>query len=326
MPVLLNGSTLDDDLAAGAGLFIFTGNGTLTGSGSMPGVAAGQAVIVSAASVTVVLGVNLSNAGTITLGDSGGGFSVLENPGALTNSGQLNAIAGGGGIRYLRTNITNAAAGTIDIGTTTFQDQGTLTTNNGTVMVEASGNLALGGNSSFANNGGAVTNNGTFSLSHGTFIQRGGTESGQAVLLSSSTLDDDLGAGAGLFTFTGNGTLTGSGNNPGVAAGQVVTVSAANTFVDLGVNLTNAGTITLGDGGGGYSVLRGAFVLSNSGHLNTIAGGGGVRYLRVNITNSSGGTVDIAAPEHLAGRSRRGSHHVHQQWHGNGRSRQLASP
>jgi hypothetical protein len=75
---------------------------------------------------------------------------VLSGPGALTNSGQLNAIAGGGGNRYLRTSISNAAAGTIDIGTTTIQDQGTATTNNGTVTVEANGTLSLGNGFSFA--------------------------------------------------------------------------------------------------------------------------------------------------------------------------------
>ncbi len=292
-PVLLSGSTLDDDLGAGAGFFTFTGNGTLTGSGSNPGVAVGQVVTVSASNISVALGVNLTNAGTIILGDSGGGYSWLANPGTLTNSGQLNTIAGGGGIRYLRLNITNTAAGTITIGTATNQDQGgNLTTNNGTVTVEPAGTLALSG-FSFANNGGTVSNNGTFGVSSGTFTQRGGTVTGTAVLLSGSTLDDDLGAGAALFTFTGNGTLTGSGSNPGVAAGQVVTVSAANISVALGVDLTNAGTITLGDSGGGYSWLANPGALTNSGGLNTIVGGGGGRFLRLNITNTATGTIVI---------------------------------
>ena len=295
--VLLNGSTLDDDLGAGAGLFTFTGNGTLTGSGNHPGVAASQAVTVSASNITVALAVNLTNAGTITLGDNGGGFSVLGGPGALTNSGQLNTIAGGGGLRYLRSSISNTVAGTIDIGTTTIQDQGgatPLTTNNGTVTVEANGSLSLSNGFSFANNGGVVTNNGAFSMSGGgTFTQRGGTESGQAVLLSGSTLDDDLGAGAGLFRFTGNSALTGSGSRPGVAAGQVVTVSASNITVALAVNLSNAGTITLGDNNGGFVVLSGPGTLTNSGNLNTVAGGGGLRYLRMNIGNATAGTIDI---------------------------------
>jgi hypothetical protein len=296
--VLLNGSTLDDDLTAGAGLFSFTGNGTLTGTGSMPGVAPGQLVTVNAANVTLVVAVSLTNAGTITLGDTGGGFSVLENPGTLTNSGLLNTIAGAGGNRYFRTSISNTVAGVIDIGTITIQDQGTVTTNNGAVTVEPAGNLALSAGSSFANNGGTVTNSGAFSVSNGTFTQRGGSESGNAVVLVNSTLDDDTSAAAALFDLAGGtNTLTGTGSNPGVAAGQMLTIAATNTFTNLAKNLTNAGTIILGDSNGGYSALRGAFVLTNSGHLNAIAGAGGIRYLRLNIANSSGGTVDIAAPD-----------------------------
>jgi hypothetical protein len=294
--VLLAGSTLDDDVGAGPGFFTFTGSGSLTGSGSNPGVAPGQVVTLSAANVTVGLAVNLTNAGTIILGDSGGGFSVLQNPGRLTNRGQLNTIMGGGGVRYLRTNINNAAAGTIGIGATTVQDQnGTLVTNDGNVTIQMNGTYALSGGFSFVNNGGAVVNSGTFAMTGGgTFTQRGGTVSANPVLLSGVTLDDDLGAASAAFTFTGNSTLTGSGSTPGVAAGQVVTISAANVSVGLGVNLTNAGTLTLGDAGGGFSVIQTPGALTNSGQLNAIAGGGGARYLRTNVSNTAAGTIDIA--------------------------------
>ena len=44
-----------------------------------------------------------------------------------------------------------------------------------------------------------MTNNGAFSVSGGTFTQRGGSESGNAVVLVDSTLDDDTSAGAALF-------------------------------------------------------------------------------------------------------------------------------
>jgi hypothetical protein len=291
--VLLSQSTLDDDVAAGAGLFRFTSDGALTGTGDTPGVAAGQVVTVAASKVSATLLVNLTNAGTITLGDSNGDFSVLQRPGALTNSGQLNTVAGGGGGRFLRLDISNTATGTIDVGTTTNQDQGTLTTNTGAVTIEPTGNLALINGSSFANNGGAVSNSGMFSISNGTFTQRGGSELGNAVLLNGSTLDDDLTAGAGFFTFITNGALTGSGSKPGVAASQVVTVSASSVLVGLLVNLTNAGTVTLGDGNGDFSGLQGPGALTNSGSLNTVAGGGGSRYLRVNINNAASGTIDI---------------------------------
>ena len=297
VPVLLSGSTLDDDLGAGAGLFTFIGNGTLTGTGNTPGVAAGQTITISAGNVQVALGVSMSSAGTITLGVGNGGISLLQGPGTLTNSGTLNTVQGGGNTRYLRLNINNTG-GTVDVGAAdTRQDQGTLTRNNGTFKIETGAGLGLSGGSSFANNGGAVTNSGVFGMTGGTFTQRGGAESGNAVLLSGTTLDDDLAAGPGLFTFTGNGTVTGTGSSPGVAASQVITVSAVNAQVGCGVSLTNAGTITLGDSNGGYSLLQGPGTLTNSGSVNTVRGGGNTRYLRLNITNGAGGTIDIGAPD-----------------------------
>ena len=296
-PVLLSGSTLDDDVGAGPGSFTFATNGTLTGSGSTPGVAPGQVVTVTANNVTTTLPKDLNNAGTIVLGDASSGSSVLIGPGDLTNTGQLNAVQGGGGGRFLRLNIDNAPAGAIDIGTPTNQDLGgTLTTNSGAVTIEATGSLAFSNGFSFANNGGVVTNNGAFSMvGGGTFTQRG-SESGNPVLLSGVTLDDDVGAGGGFFTFTGSGTLTGTGNTPGVAAGQVVTVSAANIGITLGVNLTNAGTIVLGDNGGGFSVLNNPGTLTNSGLVHTVKGTGGNRFLRLNINNAAAGTIDIGTP------------------------------
>ena len=300
--VLLSGSTLDDDLGAGAGFFTFTGHGTLTGSGSNPGVAASQVVTLSNLNISVILPVDLTNAGTITLGDVNGGYSILRGPGRLTNNGQLNTIAGGGNIRYLRLDITNGPSGGVDIGGPTKQDAAevgaTTFANNGTVMIEAAGSLALSGGSSFANGGGTVTNNGAFTMNGGTFTQRAGTESGNPVSLNGSVLDDDTSAGAGLFNLaSGTNTLTGSGSNPGVAVGQTLTIAANNTFTDLPKDLTNAGTIVLGDAGGGFSVLRSSHVLTNNGQLNTVAGGGNARYLRLNITNGPSGVVDIAGPD-----------------------------
>ncbi|MFI5366175.1 MAG: beta strand repeat-containing protein [Candidatus Binatia bacterium] len=291
--LLLDASTLDDDLGAGAGLFSFTDGGTLTGSGNNPGVPAGQAVTVSATNDFLALGVSLTNAGTLTLGDSNSGYSVLQGPGDLVNNGQLNTIGGDGGSSYLRVNISNTAAATINIATATNQDTATTITNDGTLTIEAAGSLAVSSNSSFANNA-AVTNGGAFSVNGGTFTQRG-TVSGHAVLFIGSTIDDDLGAGAGLFNLADGCTLTGSGSHPGVAAGQVVTVSGANITFVLGTNLTNAGTIILQDDiGGGYIVLQGPGDLTNSGQLNIIAGHGGSSYLRANISNIAG-SIDIGA-------------------------------
>src|SRR6202011_6018292 len=155
----------------------------------------------------------------------------------------------------------------------------TTTTNNGTVTVETTGGFGVSGHGSFVNSGGTITNNGAFSMNGSAiFTQRGGSESGIAVyFFNGSTLDDDVGGGAGLFTFlNSSATLTGTGATPGIGAGQVVTIAAGNgTQATLGVNLTNAGTIVMGDAGAGYSILCCApSTLTNTGHLNTIQGSG----------------------------------------------------
>src|SRR5260370_38870941 len=98
------------------------------------------------------------------------------------------------------------------------------------------------------------------------------------VVANRAPLDDDPSGGGGFFTLTGgNNTLTGSGANPGVAPGQVVTIPANNSQVNVDKAITNAGTIILGDSGNGTSALMGCggvITLTNTGHLNTVAGGG----------------------------------------------------
>src|SRR5262249_22081180 len=152
--------------------------------------------VVASSNTATNLAIDVTNAGTIAVGDTGGGFAILRGTGgALTNSGRLNTVAGAGSTRYLRLNITNTATGTVDIASPdTRQDSSdigaTTFTNSGSVVVEAAGGLGLSGGSSFTNNGGTVTNTGGFSVNGGTFTQRG-MESGNAVVLNNSTLDDD---------------------------------------------------------------------------------------------------------------------------------------
>ena len=154
---------------------------TVTGTGATPGIAAGQVLTIGAGNDTQgTLGVNLTNAGTIVMGDAGAGYtSLCCAANTLTNTGHLNTIQGGGGTRYLRANILNASAGSIDVAaTSTFQDGATTTTNNGAVTIEAGGGLGVFGPGSFINSGGSVTNNSAFSInSSAVFVERGGSES-----------------------------------------------------------------------------------------------------------------------------------------------------
>jgi hypothetical protein len=273
--------------------------------------------------------------GVLTLGDAGTGSSVLCCAGInLTNVGHLNTVTGGGGSRYFRLNVTNGPGGTVDIAAPTLQDGmgggSTRTTNNGTFTVEASGSLAIGGGGNpqyFDNTGGGISNLGTLSLTSATFTQRAGTTTGNAIEFdNSSALDDDTSAGAGNFKMaSATQTLTGSGANPGIAAGQTVTISSSNETTNLGtIDYTNAGTIVMGDAGSGPATLCCAGQhLTSTGHFNTVAGGGGSRYLHVDLINN--GSVDIGAPT-LEDGAGGGTDRVHQQWHGHHRRREGAIP
>jgi len=322
--VLMSPTTLDDDLGAASALFTVTQSAILTGTGPNPGIAAGQLVTVASNAEADVLG-NFANAGTITLGNAATGESVLKgcDPSAfcfvrsvtLTNSGLVKTVVGGGSNRYLRINLVNTPDGTVDLGGPTYADASggaTSITNNGTFKIDASGALTMVNNGeSFFNGGGTLTNDGGMSMQGNgdgpaTFTQRGGTGSGDPVVLKNpTTLNDDLGAAQALFTVAQSTILTGTGPNPGIAAGQLVTV-ASNAEADMLGNFANAGTITLGNADGGDSVLMGCdpnafcFVrgvtLTNSGTLKTVVGGGGNRYLRINLVNAPGGAVDLAGP------------------------------
>ncbi|TME86263.1 MAG: hypothetical protein E6I47_00085, partial [Chloroflexi bacterium] len=217
--------------------------------------------------------------GVLLVGDNNAsnGYSWLAAGGAsslLTNNGVLKTVQGGGGSRLIRINLTNAATGTVDIAAAdTRQDFPTTTINNGTFTVEVGAGFAISGNGgSFANSAGSLTNNGTFSEAGNTFTQRGGTESGNPIFLQGAILDDDLAAGGAKFLLSG-GDITGTASQPGVATGQVVTLAGDGTRVLIDKSLTNAGAITLGDAGSGYSWLgmgTNSLVLTNTGHLNTV--------------------------------------------------------
>jgi fibronectin-binding autotransporter adhesin len=323
--VLSNGSVLDDDTTAAAGIFAFMGGSNpstgnpnrLTGHGSSPGVAPNQTVtVLSGASIQVD---NVSNAGTIIEGSAGAGDSLLECYGGclstLTNTtGTLQTINGGGGARNIGgVDMVNQAGGTLDFAGNTVQggglcgDPGRGITNSGTVTVDNGGHLTFQCGI-FSNQGGSVANAGGFAVGGGggsTFGQRGGSVSGQAVVLSNgSTLDDDTTAAAGNFAFMGgsnpsNGNpnrLLGTGPSPGVALNQTITVSsgASASFS----NLTNAGSILLGDSNGGDSTIDCyggciSTLTNTTGTFKTVAGGGGARGVGgVDIVNLAGGTLD----------------------------------
>ena len=256
--------------------------------------------------------------GVLKLGDTAsgdsrfgcaGGGCATANP-TLTNGGSLQTVAGGGGTRrFQQVIINNLAAGTMDVsGSTILQggcqpgggannNRGFL--NSGSVTV---GNTQLTAACGFVNNvAAAVSNGGLFLVDGSVFKQRGALSGGFAVILTNgSVLDDDTSAAGGTFTLTGgSGGLHGTGTSPGIPVGSNVTV-ASGTTVQVSPNMTNAGSLILGDSGSGDTTLCCSFftggpTITNSGTIRTAQGGGGIRHIQVNIANS--GSMMFAADD-----------------------------
>ena len=296
-------SSSDDACITAAGTYTVTDSATYSVHSLTLGGSSGTQTLVlgSGDALGLLADSTINTNGVLTLGDAGSGNSTLAggNSVTLTNHGNLDAVLGGGGIRLVHLNADNASDGTVGVGTnaTALVDSaGTTITNDGAFTVDSGGTFSLiSGGNSFHNDGGTVTSNGTVFEQNGTFYQRGGAETGNAVKLAPATLDDDTTAGAGSFTFTA-GFLTGTGSSPGIAAGQTVTVSASPGSVNLALSpFLNYGTVVLGDAVSGNGTLGGGTseTLTNHGHLDAVLGGGGIRLVQLNVDNASDGTVDV---------------------------------
>ncbi len=305
-PVIIDSATLDDDTTAGGGQFSFIGSDILTGTGTSPGISTGQTLTIESDSTALQLAKSLTNDGTLNVGDAttGGLYAQLGMSAAytLTNDGTLNTVTGSGGVRYLRSNLTND--GTVNIDSAKTESDGgdglTTTTNDGTFTIASGGSYVLNGGS-FDNAGGTIGNGGTLEMESYTFTERGGSETGNPVIIDSATLDDDTTAGGGQFSFIGSDILTGTGTSPGISTGQTLTIESDSTALQLAKSLTNDGTLNVGDAttGGLYAQLgmSAAYTLTNDGTLNTVTGSGGVRYLRSNLTNDGTVNIDSAATQ-----------------------------
>ena len=292
-PVVVSGSTLAD--SAGTGAFQVVGSSVVTGT-----IPSGQTVTLlgsPAGNASISLnGATLTNNGTLSMDSTNGDFSMITN-GALTNNATFTLVDGaGGGIRYLRAPITNAASGTVSITSTDVrQDTGTLDTNNGSWTLSAAAIALLNSGSSFTQAAGTLTNHGSLTISGGgTFTQSGGSESANPVVVSGSTLADS--AGHGSFQVVGSSILTGT-----IPVGQTVTLlgsPAGNATISLNsATLTNNGTLNMDSNNGDYSMIT-TGALTNNATFNVVDGSGaGTRYLRAPITNSATGTVSITSTD-----------------------------
>jgi hypothetical protein len=260
---------------------------------------------------------DMANAGSITLGDASNAASDLgcsngctpTGP-TMTNTGTLKTVAGGTAIRRLKVIIHNASGATVDLaGVVAQTDSGcqpggglantNAITNSGTVTIEPGANVSA--DCGFTNSSGAtVVNNGMLDMDGDVFVQRG-TESGNPVIfMNGSGLDPDLSSGTGSFLYAQNGGIHPTGSQPGIAAGDTVTVASGVTLGNVNPPITNAGTIILGDNSGSGDTIvccdyyTAPATITNTGTIEAVAGAGGARHIQVNVRNGPRGVVDIA--------------------------------
>ncbi len=164
-PVVIDGgATLAD--SAGSGGFDVTGSSTL--SGTIP---SGQTVTVdgSSANVDVSLPSAVTDDGTLALKPSTGYADITGTGGVTVASGGVLSTSGANGSppAYVETPVANQSGGSVTIGApSTKQDEGTPTTNAGTLQVVNGGQLVLTGGSTLTTGAAAtlgVTVNGTAS-------------------------------------------------------------------------------------------------------------------------------------------------------------------
>jgi fibronectin-binding autotransporter adhesin len=291
--VVISGATLTD--SAGKGSFSLVGGSDF--SGTIP---SGQTVTIlgnstyGQANVTATNG--LVNNGTLAVDSEATSAAILAggNGVTVTNNGTFETLGATGAIDYLRDNLINATGGTVDIsGATNDQDSTTTTTNKGAFTVSSGADLDLSGSSNFTDSSGTLSNKGALNLNGGTFIQSGGTESANAVVISGATLTDS--AGKGSFTLVGGSDLSGT-----IPSGQTVTILGNSTNGQANVTATNGlvnnGTLAVDSEATSAALLSGGngVTVTNNGTFETLGATGAIDYLRVNLINAAAATVDIS--------------------------------
>jgi len=286
--------------SAGAGTFLFQCTNDL--SGTVPG---GQSIDVQAngcGNASIQLVGNVVNKGTLTLdstdGDSSSYLSDTVSGDVLTNNGTLQTVAGAGGTRFLRMDVMNAAGGTVLVGATDSRFDQTYTfTNNGSFTVSPGGGFSTNGSATFTQSGGTLANNGSMDVISTTFNQTGGNDSGHAVIMQNTTLNDAVGSGS--FILQCGNSLSGT-----IPAGQTVNVqgnACGSAGLTVLANVTNAGTLSLDSASADdYSLIQdsvGGDTLTNDGTIQTVQDAGNIRYIRLNVVNDSDGTVLIGAAD-----------------------------
>jgi len=304
-PVLLNnGNSGTINLhytGSGAGPFNSTietlGLGTVTGT-----VESGETLDVTGTcsnNAVETAGGSVKDYGTINLTSAAcGNPSTIAIPKAYTltvekKTGQLNAVTGDGGQRYITGTVVNkGSVGINQPSTYTPNKKGTFT-NRGTLTVASSETLSVASvkKAIFLNTKkGVITGSGQVTVNGLTTFEDAGTATitGTPVVVNAAKLDLTS-TGAGTIDVEGTSTFVGN-----IAKGQTVNIlgmCSDNATLTGAASVTNAGTLNLSNvncGNASEFTLGAGETLTNTstGVIETLTGSGGaVRTIDANVTN-----------------------------------------
>ena len=259
-------------------------NNVATISGTTQINSGGTLVVSSTGGGTTLLNVSgaITNAGTISLTSLAGSPTVtldLDTTGSIANAGTIDLDPGAGGTRVIQDgSITNNATGLIDVDTDTTFNNVALTTNASSTLTVQTGDTLNLDDSTFVYNDGTINGAGTIAFSSGTSTMTLNTG------LLFSTLDLVIGTSAGAV-----GNVDGAG-----------TLTLANTTAfDRGVisaplTIDNGGTVssTLNN----VATISGATSILSGGTLEINSTGGGTTHLNVsNGSIANAGTIRLIA-------------------------------
>ena len=290
----------------GSGTVVTRGTGTMGGS-----IVSGQTVLVRGEpgiNTNVTTDGGFSNMGTLTftsLANASANMTV-GGSGTLSNFGALNILGGAGGTRQYDWNLSNQAAGTVEIdGDAVFSGPSRTHTTAGQFHVATGRSLTINGNSQrFEQNGGTLVVDGELAVNSATFRLQGGAISGGGLVRLTNSRLEMGGGGSGTVVTRGTGTMGGS-----IVSGQTVLVrgeTGINTSVTTDGGFSNVGTLTFTSlvNAAANMTVGGSGTLSNFGALNILGGAGGTRQYDWNLSNQAAGTVEIDADAVFSGPSR----------------------
>ncbi|MFM9958590.1 MAG: beta strand repeat-containing protein [Phycisphaerales bacterium] len=289
-----------------------TGSVTVRGTSTMSGgIVSGQTVRVQGEpglNTTVTTDNGTTNVGTLIFTSTINAAANMNvgGSGTLSNFGSLNILAGAGGPRSYNWNLSNQAAGTVEVDAdTTFSGPSRSHTTAGQFHIATGRTLTVSAsNQTFTLTNGTLDVDGVLDVVNATFFFNGGTLTGDGTArVTNGRLS--LGAsGTGTIVTRGAGTMVGN-----IKANQIVLVRgepSLNTVITADDSFTNAGTLTFTSTVNASSnmTVSGGGGVSNNGTINILAGATGPRTYIWNLANNPSGTVNIDAAAVFTGTGR----------------------